>query len=185
MAELSPDTARRSPSTDRLRRESLYEGVYSNPNVVSDGFTTYDAHSSEDEAPTCPRVRARPVGRQAMEGPPLTSVETTAIDDAEAPIYTKVFSSQRKSKYADLEAATPSNDPVIQPVPAAGIPPKAAGRNPLIFEIMHNWTQEKKAEIPQINVMEKPATEAGQITSVRGHIGWMSVVCGTGGLFRS
>jgi hypothetical protein len=167
-----------------LRRESLYEGVYSNPNVVSDGFTVYDAHSSEDEAPTRPRVRARPVG-QAMEGLPLTSVETTAIDDAEAPIFTKAFSSQRKSKYADLEAAIPSNGTVIQPVPTAGIPPKAAGLNPLIFEIMHNWTQEKKVEIPQINVIEKPATEAGQLNSVLGHIGWMSVVCGSGELFRS
>jgi hypothetical protein len=52
-----------------------------------------------------------------------------------------------------------------------------SAKEPKAFEILHNWTQEPEETdaISSINVIERKASSANNISSVRGHISWLSV----------
>jgi hypothetical protein len=176
MAVLVPPTALGRSSTERSDRAVLYDEIFNNPNIVNDGHITYDEHSSEEEAPTQRRVYSNPEGEPHAIGPQLSSAGTTELEDSFAPIYLIPFGDQRRPRYVDIEAGTPTIASPPQPVGSPGSNTLGrAGDEPRTFEIMHNWTQGPRDDefIANINVVERAAADADQISSVRGHIGWL------------
>lgn len=157
---------------EQVRRNSLAPSerdlhhVFDDSDRVEDGLTSYDDHSSDEDAPT--QARAGPAARSALD-PQLSSFRTNELADSSIPIFFRHFGNQRAPRYADIEAGSS----IAPPTPSEA--PLSKRHGPEIFEIMHNWTQEMEDEslIPKINVVKRPAQETNQIPSLRDHVGWL------------
>jgi hypothetical protein len=149
------------------RSEKDLQYLFDDSDRVKDGFTSYGDHSSDEDAPT--QARVLPAAPSAL-GPQLSSVRTTELADSSIPIFSRHFGDQRAPRYRDIEAGSS----IAPPTPSEAPFTKCHG--PEIYEIMHNWTQEKEKDeslIAKINVVKRPAEETNQIRSVRDHIGWL------------
>ena len=174
MASLSPHVIKSQKSLERMNEK--YDSLFQDSNIVKDGITTYDDHSSDEEALTQGQVLVAPLVPQIVDG--------SQSGARENPIsrYTKQFGNARRPREADVELGlkatdyTSQQDEIVQPGPIAAddhctLAAKA-------FEILHNWTQVEQEDevVSYINVIERKASSANEIiSSVRGHVGWLSV----------
>lgn len=174
MATLSPHVIKSQKSVDRLNEK--YDSLFKDSNIVKDGITTYDDHSSDEEALTQGQVLPPPLLSELVGGP------QSAARDNPVSRYTKQFGNARRPREADVELGlkttdyTSQQDEIVQPGPNA-----AEDHSPSTakaFEILHNWTQVEKDDeiVSYINVIERKASSANEIiSSIRGHIGWLLV----------
>lgn len=160
-----PQNTARQPSLSPSEVE--LHNLFEKPDLVNDGFTTYDENSSEEEALTEARGRPRSGPSPFALGPSISLASTAEREDTTAHIFQRVIKDQRNPKYADIEAALPATP--IQFTPAQTPP----GLH--IFEILHNWTQDQDEEqlFANINIVERDFSAQADVNAIKGHVGWV------------
>jgi hypothetical protein len=164
--QASDNVLGQAPRNSIAPSEKDLQHLFDDSDRVNDGFTSYGDHSSDEDAPT--QARVLPAAPSAL-GSQLSPVRTTELADS-IPIFSRHFEGQHAPRYRDIEAGSS----IVPPTPSEAPFTKCHG--PEIFEIMHNWAQEKEEDeslIAKLNVVKRPAEETNQIRSVRDHIGWL------------
>jgi hypothetical protein len=161
---------------DRLHEK--YDSLFKDPNIVKDGITTYEDHSSDEEALTQGQILG------PLLPPEIADGSQSVVRQNPVSRYTKQFGNARRPMEADVELGLKATDykshqdDIVPPVP--NVADSRSTSTAKAFEILHNWTQVEQEDevVSYINVIERKASSANEIiSSVRGHVGWLLVFC--------